>query len=55
VSKGVVVTLAELRDSVRERLVEETLGVIGARLEPLFYTTSGDPEIWHLSLDLLGT
>ena len=44
------VTLGELKEYVKDRMSEEGLNVIGARLEPFFYTTSGDPEIWNLSL-----
>jgi uncharacterized caspase-like protein len=44
------VTLGELKEYIKDRMAEEGLNVIGARLEPLFYTTSGNPEIWNLSL-----
>jgi len=48
--KDGVVTLAELRAYISERMREESLRILGARLDPLFYTTSGDPDIWKLSL-----
>ena len=44
-----VVTLGELRAYVKDRMAEESLDIIGARLDPLFYTTSGYPQIWDLS------
>jgi len=37
--------------SISDRMREESLNIIGARLDPLFYTTSGDPDIWKLSLE----
>lgn len=45
------VTLAELRTYITDRMREESLNVIGARLEPFFYTTSGDTRIWQITLD----
>jgi len=45
-----IVTLGELRGFVTDRMAEESLSVLGAKLMPLFYTTSGDPGIWNLSL-----
>ena len=30
---------------------EKGLNILGARLTPLFYTTSGDPDIRNLSLE----
>ncbi len=44
------VTLGELRAYITDRMAEETLNIVGARLLPLFYTTSGDPDIWRLTL-----
>lgn len=49
-AKDGVVTLGELRVYITDRMAEETLNIVGARLLPLFYTTSGDPEIWNLTL-----
>lgn len=46
-----IVTMAELRAYISDRMREESLNIIGARLDPLFYTTSGDPGIWKLSLE----
>ena len=43
-------SMAELRAYVTDRMREESLNVLGARLDPLFYTTCGDPSIWGLSL-----
>ena len=48
--KDGTVTLGELRGYVKDRMAEESLNILGARLVPLFYTTSGDPEIWNLTL-----
>lgn len=42
--------LGEFRTYIKDRMAAETHTVLGARLDPLFYTTSGDPEIWKLSL-----
>lgn len=44
------VTLGELRLYIEDRMAEESIQILGARLDPLFYTTSGDPAIWDLSL-----
>jgi uncharacterized caspase-like protein len=45
------VSLGELRAYISSRMVEESIRVLGARLEPLFYTTSGDPAIWEINLE----
>lgn len=44
------VSLGELRAYISTRMAEESIRVLGARLEPLFYTTSGDPGIWEINL-----
>lgn len=49
-AKDDTVSLGELRAFITDRMAAEGLNVLGARLVPLFYTTSGDPEIWELSL-----
>lgn len=49
-AKDGIVTLGELRAYISDRMREESLNIIGARLDPLFYTTSGDPKIWNLTL-----
>jgi hypothetical protein len=49
-AKDGVVTLGELRAYITDRMAEETLNVVGAKLLPLFYTTSGDTDIWKLTL-----
>jgi hypothetical protein len=48
--KDGIVTLGELKAYVTDRMGEESLNVVGAKLLPLFYTTSGDPGIWDLDL-----
>jgi hypothetical protein len=45
------VSLGELRAYISNRMAEESIRVLGARLEPLFYTTSGDPGIWEINLE----
>jgi hypothetical protein len=45
------ITVGELKEYITDRMAKEGHDVIGARLEPLFYTTSGNPEIWNLSLN----
>ena len=45
------ITMGELRGYTTDRMSEESLNILGARLTPLFYTTSGDPGIWNLSLN----
>lgn len=45
-----VVTLRELKEYIKDRMAEESLSILGARLDPLFYTTSGDPGIWELAI-----
>lgn len=49
-AKDGTVTLGELRVYITDRMAEESLNLLGARLTPLFFTTSGNPEIWNLSL-----
>jgi len=44
------VTLGELRAYITDRMAEESLKLLGARLTPLFFTTSGNPDIWNLTL-----
>jgi hypothetical protein len=44
------ITLGELRGYITDRMSEESLSILGAKLTPMFYTTSGDPAIWDLSL-----
>ena len=49
-AKDGIITLGELRAYITDRMGEEGLTVVGAKLLPLFYTTSGDPSIWDLDL-----
>ncbi len=44
------ITMGELREFIKDRMAEETLQILGARIEPLFFTTSGDPKIWEMTL-----
>jgi len=50
-TKDGTVTLGELRAYITDRMAEESLNLLGARLTPLFFTTSGNPEIWDLTLE----
>ena len=44
-----IVTLRELKEYIKDRMSEESLNILGSRLDPLFFTTSGDPQIWDLT------
>ena len=49
-NKDNIVTMNELRGYVLDRMNEESLAVLGAKLTPLFYTTTGDSNIWNIAL-----
>ena len=48
--KDGVVTMGELRSYLQSAMPEETHRVLGVAKHPLITTSTGDPEIWNLSL-----
>ena len=45
-----VVTMGELKDYLNSAMPDETQKVLGVAKRPVITTSSGDPDIWKLSL-----
>jgi hypothetical protein len=50
--KDGIVTLGELKAYMNSVMPDETQKVLGVAKRPVITTSSGDPDIWNLSLDL---
>jgi hypothetical protein len=50
--KDGIVTMGELRSYLGSVMPDETQRVLGVAKHPLMTTSSGDPDIWNLSLQL---
>ena len=48
--KDGVVTLGELKEFMNVSMPDETLKILGTAKRPVITTSSGDPDIWNLSL-----
>jgi len=48
--KDGVVTMGELRSYMNSAMPDETEKILGVAKRPLITTSSGDPDIWSLSL-----
>ena len=45
-----VITMGELRDYMNSVMPEDTQQVLGVAKRPVITTSSGDPDIWNLTL-----
>jgi uncharacterized caspase-like protein len=50
--KDGVVTMAELRAYMESVMPDETQRVLGTAIRPIITTSTGDPEIWNLTLQM---
>ena len=48
--KDGIVTLGEIKEYLLTAMPDETQKVLGVAKRPFYATSSGDPEIWNLTL-----
>jgi hypothetical protein len=51
-AKDGIVTMGELKDYLNSAMPDETQKVLGVAKRPVITTSSGDPGIWKLSLEV---
>lgn len=49
-AKDGIVTMGELKDYMKTAMPDETLKVLGVAKHPVITTSTGDPDIWNLTL-----
>ncbi|NQU82863.1 MAG: hypothetical protein HQ539_02855, partial [Parcubacteria group bacterium] len=49
-AKDGIVTMGELKDYMNTAMPDETQKVLGVAKRPVIMTSSGDPNIWNLTL-----
>ncbi len=51
-AKDGIVTMGELKDYMKTSMPEETQKVLGVAKHPVITTSTGDPDIWNLTLKI---
>ncbi len=50
--KDGIITMGELKDFMKTSMPDETLNVLGVAKHPVITTSTGDPNIWNMTLQL---
>lgn len=51
-AKDGIVTMGELKDYMKTSMPDETLKILGVAKHPVIMTSTGDPDIWNLTLQV---